>query len=431
MPSTINGVGTHYYGKKNPSTRTAACKSCGKVSVLESYDTRLWFVIVFIPVIPLGRKRITDKCPRCTRHFVADLHQYEQARQLQISAGLERFRRELSAEAALEAHGQLLAFHETEQAAEFRKSALEKFPVHPILRANLAAQLEYAAAYAESSELYEAALKQDPEMPAARVGVARRRMVQGELDQARRLLSFLETAGAGQHHDLGPVDVLSTYFQKAGRHDEALALAAHLLREFPAIGQQHKYRSFVLRSEKALGRFESILPPREHSLRGLFQTEGSPYASWLRAFVIFGGAGALLAGGLFVSNEFIRRHRAITVVNACGSPVRVQVDHEPPVPISGKGVLTVGEGKHHLLMTGAVEQALDVDLTAGFFDRWFNKPLWVLNPGAEAVLQESTVYYAQNPRPGSPRLLVGQPFIAHSPCRSPVRAAAPPDHAQQ
>ena len=65
-------------------------------------------------------------------------------------------------------------------------------------------------------------------------------------------------------------------------------------------------------------------------------------------------------------------------------------------------------------MTGAVEHDLDVDLSAGFFDRWLRKPLWVLNPGSEAVLEESTVYYAENPRPASQRLLVGQPFIALS-----------------
>ena len=78
MPTTVNGIGTHYYGKQNSTSRMAACKSCGKMGVLESYDTRLWFVIVFIPVIPLGRKRITDECPRCRHHFVADLEKYEQ-----------------------------------------------------------------------------------------------------------------------------------------------------------------------------------------------------------------------------------------------------------------------------------------------------------------------------------------------------------------
>src|SRR4028119_1915496 len=117
MPTTYNGIGTHYYGKKNRSERTAACGFCHRVGNLQSYDTRLWFVIVFIPVIPLGRKRIIDLCPHCTRHMAADADSYEQARQLQTSGSLERFRREPSPEAALEAHGQLLAFHDHEQAA--------------------------------------------------------------------------------------------------------------------------------------------------------------------------------------------------------------------------------------------------------------------------------------------------------------------------
>ena len=76
MPTTINGVGTHYYGKKNASVRAGACRSCGRVSNLESYDTRLFVVIVFIPVIPLGRKRIIDSCPFCRRHFVANQGEY-------------------------------------------------------------------------------------------------------------------------------------------------------------------------------------------------------------------------------------------------------------------------------------------------------------------------------------------------------------------
>src|SRR3954453_990530 len=104
MPTTYNGIGTHYYGKKNRSVRTAVCGACHRVGNLESYDTRLWFVILFIPVIPLGRKRIIDKCPSCTRHMAASADAYEVARQLQTSEGLEKYRRQPSPEAALEAH---------------------------------------------------------------------------------------------------------------------------------------------------------------------------------------------------------------------------------------------------------------------------------------------------------------------------------------
>src|SRR4051812_40915606 len=174
MPTTVNGIGTHYYGKKNRVERTAPCRSCHRVGVLTSYDTRLWFVIAFIPVIPLGRKRIIDECPACTRHMVADAAAYEQARQLQTSGSMERYRREPTPEVALEAHGQLLAFHEHEQAAEFRESVLGRFPEHAALRSGLASQLEQAASYEEAAALHDAALELEPDLPEARVGVAMR-----------------------------------------------------------------------------------------------------------------------------------------------------------------------------------------------------------------------------------------------------------------
>ena len=412
MPTTYNGIGTHYYGKKNRTVRTAACHSCNRVGPLESYDTRLWFVIIFIPVIPLKRKRIIDQCRSCTRHYVADADVYEQNKQLQISGALDRFRREPSPEAALQLHGLLLGFHESEQAAQFRASVRQRYPAEAELMAGLAAQLDQASEFGPAFEFYEAALKLQPDLPEARVGVARRKMAEGELDEARNLLDFLETPGAGQHYALGPIDVLSGHYQRQGRHEEALAIAAHLLREIPQAGQQHTFRAFVQRSEKALGRFESILPPREHSLRSLFRGETSVYPKWLRWTIIVGAAMVLLAGGLFINNEYIRRHRTIHVVNACGPGVQVQVDDQPPLTIGNSGWLVVNEGRHRIQLSGAVDETHEVDLQSGFFDRWFRKPAWILNPGGEAVLDQGTLYYAESPPPSQHRLIVGRTFLA-------------------
>src|SRR4051812_26168480 len=213
MPTTVNGIGTHYYGKKNLSTRNGVCGSCHRAGVLESYDTRLWFVVIFIPVIPLGRKRIIDKCPSCTRHMAVSADQYEQARQLQVSEGLDRFRRAPTPEAALGAHAQLLAFRELDQASAFRRTALERFPGHAVLRAALASQLQEVQLFDESAALYRDALDLQPDLPEARVGVARGKMGLGELDEARALLDFLEMPGAGGHYPLAPLDVLSGVYQ--------------------------------------------------------------------------------------------------------------------------------------------------------------------------------------------------------------------------
>ncbi len=412
MPTTYNGIGTHYYGKRDRSVRTAACRSCNRVGELLSYDTRLWFVVFFIPVIPLGRKRIIDQCPACSRHYVAKADAFAQAKQLQTSGSLDHFRREPTPEVALEAHGQLLAFHEHDQAAEFRASVLDRFPEHAGLRAGLAAHLEQVAAYDEAAKLYEDAYQLDPDLPEARVGVARRRMIAGELDEARQLLDFLEVPGAGGHHPLGPLDVLSNYYQRAGRHEEALALGEHLLREIPEAGHQHSFRTFIRTSEKALGRSGSILPERRHSLRGLFRAEGSPYSTGQRRLAMIGLGLVILAAGLLINNEYIRRHRTIRVINVTGQPVQVAVDDATAQAVGGQGSVVVGEGTHRIRLTGPVDETLDVDLRAGFFDRWYLKPAWVLNPGGEAVIEQSTLYYAANPPPSTRRLIVGQGFLA-------------------
>jgi hypothetical protein len=369
MPTTVNGIGTRYYGKRNRSVRTAACRSCNRVANLESYDTRLWFVVIFIPIIPLGRKRVIDACPICTRHFVASADAYEQARQLQVSAAQDQFRREPSPPAALQVHATLLGFHEREQAAKFRQTVRERFPADAELVAGLAAQLEHAGGYQEAGELYEAAHRLQPELPEARVAVAMRKMAAGELDDARRLLDFLEVPGAGQHYPLGPIDSLSIHYQNQGRHDEALQIAAHLIREIPEAGQQHKFRAFVTRSEKALGRYESILPAREHSVRGLFRGEGHVYSNRLRTVVIGIVAAVLLAGGLAINNEYIRQHRTLLVVNACGAPVQVKVDDQPPQTVADTGRIVLGEGRHHIQLSGAVDEAHDVNLEASYIDR--------------------------------------------------------------
>src|SRR5690242_15484257 len=127
MPTTYNGIGTHYYGRRNLEKRQGPCEQCGRIVELTSYDTRLWFVVVFIPIIPLGRKRVLDQCAVCRRHFVLELQKWETAKQTEISTALEKFRSSGTPESAIEAHQALLRFHQSAQATEFRLLMRTKF----------------------------------------------------------------------------------------------------------------------------------------------------------------------------------------------------------------------------------------------------------------------------------------------------------------
>ena len=76
MPQRINGIGTSYLGKSNVLSRTGECEACRRGAHLTSYDTRLWFTFFFIPVIPLGKKRILDYCASCTTHRAVPLAEW-------------------------------------------------------------------------------------------------------------------------------------------------------------------------------------------------------------------------------------------------------------------------------------------------------------------------------------------------------------------
>ena len=137
MPITYNSVGTRYSGKRNVETRTAACHSCGRHVTLTSYDTRLFFVILYIPLIPLARKRIIDECPVCRRHYALDAEKWETQKQLGISGALDTYETSPTPEAAMELHQTMLNFHQRAQAAEFRRGMVEKFGENAHVRAYL------------------------------------------------------------------------------------------------------------------------------------------------------------------------------------------------------------------------------------------------------------------------------------------------------
>jgi tetratricopeptide (TPR) repeat protein len=416
MPTTYNGIGTHYYGKKNQEARHATCQQCGCAAVLTSYDTRLWFVIFFIPVIPLGRKRIINQCPACTRHYVSDLRKWDTTKQLEISGALDKFRSNPTPEAAIEAHQALVTFHQTAEAAEFRQAMRTKFPENAKVHAYLGAVLEHLGQPGESAEAFAKALALRPDMPEARVGMAKNHIRAKRFAEARGLLDFLEKPGANQLYSLEPLETLALALQKDGRHEEALQLFSTILEALPALGQHTGFRKNVEKSEKALRRQNSILPARKFSWKRLIGVDptatrlAGPQVTW-RGLAWVGAIAALVLLGCIVRNEYVRRHRTLHVVNALSQPATVEVRGVGRVQVRhGTAKLTLREGRHHASITGVAPEELDFELRSGFFDRWFNDPVWVLNVGGAAVLTLTSATYSQNAPPPSLSFHFGQTF---------------------
>ncbi len=428
MPSTYNGIGTHYYGHKNSETRSATCHSCGRAANLESYDTRLWFVVVFIPVIPLGRKRIIDQCPFCKRHYAVDADQWETSKQLNVSGAMERYQSDQTPETAMEAHQQLLNFHQNAEATEFRREIEEKFRQNAKLQAYLGVALSGKGMAADATQYFQRALELRPDLPEARVGMALDHIRNNRLAEARKLLDFLETPGAVQLYSLEPLETLANAYQRAGQHEEALQLYHCLIEALPHAGQISGFRKTVQKSEKALKRKETMLPKRKFSWKNFFgrnqqRSAKVPVLTW-RGLAILTGLIVIGVSIAAVRNEYVRRHRTLYIVSGLKEPATVEIRGVGTMRTSARAEgMKLGEGKYHAVVSGPLREEFDFEVRTDYWDRFSGDPVWVLNVGGSALLLESHVTY-QRDSPPPPKLVphFGRPFEKIEPITHPFVA---------
>jgi Flp pilus assembly protein TadD len=315
------------------------------------------------------------------------LDKWEEQRQLAVSGALAAYEASPTAEAGIAAYSQMLRFHQRDRAKTLARELEERFPQEAKLHAFLGdmALDDYDIESARLS--FQRAFDLRPEMPEARIGQATIQRLDGKLDEARSLLDFMIKPGAGQLHDLSQVELLGDALARAGCHQEGLDLYLHLLNEFPAIGQAGNFRDKVKKLEKQLGLQSSSLPKRDMSLPGLMKSNA-------RGWILGGGAATLFVLVMVGYNEWIRRHRTLTVVNVTGQPVEVSVDGGAPVTCSEELTeLNLAEGKHVATIGGATPETVDLEVSSGYFLRWIRRPVWLLNIGGQAVISSYTAVY--------------------------------------
>lgn len=409
MPTTYNGCGTHYWGKKNLVKRLGRCPHCQREGELSSYDTRLCVVILFLPIIPLKRMRILDYCPSCTRHYAMQSAKWEATKQLEVSGALDRFRTDPTPENGMAAHQQLVNFHQLDQATSFRQTLAERFGDNANVHAYLGGSLQQLGKVEESLVHFTKAHSLRPDLPEARIGVAQGFIRQGRLDEARTLLDFLEQPGASQLYPMEPLNLLAKAYQGAQRHTEALGLFTVLQKELPHLAEEGWFRKRVAQSEKAAGSTESQLPKLKFSFKRLL-TLGGP--SPARTLALVGIVLALVLLGLGISNEYIRRHRTLHIVNANPGPATVQLESVGEIKVGSQvRAVTLAEGRYLARISGPTNQEIELRIQSDYWDRWFNDPAWVLNIGGKALLVQSSVTYGQHPPPPGISFLFGETFL--------------------
>ena len=251
MPATINGIGTHYYGAKNRSARVDTCKQCGRSATLSSYDTREWFCVLFIPLIPMRKFRIMNDCSRCRKHF--RIAQDEFAKKLaEQTAPLKRAIRSAprDPQPAIELIRTLIGWEMRAEAARELDSAIAAFPQNVDLIA-LAGQLAVDQnQFDRAVSLYERGYAIDPQNAGVTYGYA---WVLQHLERWDKAIPILQKAVTQDRNKNGALYLLGKSQMKLSHWNDALNAFQQLLAAEPSYQKDKALLRMVRDCKRQLG----------------------------------------------------------------------------------------------------------------------------------------------------------------------------------
>ncbi|WP_372719728.1 tetratricopeptide repeat protein [Novipirellula sp.] len=259
MPTTINGIGTQYYGKKNPRIYHDRCDSCGAHCQMTDYETGYYFVVLFIPLIPMGKKQILGDCSNCRRHRVMPLHQWNQLREEAIDTGMAKLAEAPNEpQRAIELLGTLTVFNRPEEAMDLASATLQSHQDDIDVQLGIGSWYENQGRKLEAESCFQRAIELDPEYPPCVRIAAINLLESGQPKLAAQQMESLRHPS--ENYEPALFLMLAQSYAGAGDHDAALREYADVFANVPEAATDKAIRKQVKKSEKALGRSESILP---------------------------------------------------------------------------------------------------------------------------------------------------------------------------
>lgn len=261
MPTTINGIGTQYYGKRNPRVYNAVCESCGNHTKLTDYETGYYFVVIFIPLIPLGKKQILGDCAACRRHRVLPLKEWERMREEAIDEGMAALAANPNDPSkAIELLGTMTVFNRMEDAFDLAGATAQSHADDVDMQLGLGGWYEEQGRTAAGDECFQRAISLQPDYPPCL------RVAAIDLIQAGKPSAAAEKLAKFRHpselFEPALFVMLASCYQEQNQHEEALNEFKLLIDAVPEVGKDKQIRKQVKKSEKAAGRADTILPKK-------------------------------------------------------------------------------------------------------------------------------------------------------------------------
>ncbi|MHC4623821.1 MAG: tetratricopeptide repeat protein [Planctomycetota bacterium] len=394
MPTVYNGVGTWYSGKSNVFRDYGECESCGREVILSSYDTTLYFVVIFVPLIPLGKKRVIWQCPVCKKHRHVSLAKWRQGKEKAL--GEARAKYEANPRDRNAAEELVSAFISYQEQDGFLEAVPEIAENHGRdaklmkLVGRFYASLGYLA---EADEALCASLwvGEDREVNEMLAEVLVRKL---EPDAAGPYLQHLiDEQVSGK---VGLLVFLAEGYQAVGEHGKALEVLDKAANIWSGLKKNKRYKQVRTVSEKNRSTGKRV---KSKSLEPVAQSAPAP--DWRAQIARAAGPAVLaLVLAIYIGAAYrAGRSQDVYFVNGLSRPYTVKVNRAAhllrplrPVNVSvpeGPVVVEVADGPNVPSRT--------FEVRTSFWLRPFVKKTFVINPdGVAPVLLEKTYYAPDN-----------------------------------
>jgi tetratricopeptide (TPR) repeat protein len=379
---------------------------------LESYDTTLFFVCFFVPLIPLGKKRILEQCPYCRKHRLLPLEQWEESKKRDTADLLQRLHTAPDDKSVMLRAIQLsMAYQDPAMLDQLAEAAAETAGDDATVLGQLGFAYAYFARRESAVRAFEASLslRDDPEIH-RQLGLALLKL--GRTDEAEPHLRPILAEREGQNAPL--IYYLIEAYQAEGRHDKALELADERDAAFPELATDKLNKKQRAASQRHLTTGKRLKP--------VFLSEsgqtGFREGNWTARLPLIIGPVVILGllAWYLIAATVEGRSRRVYLVNGWDAPYTAVVNGEAYTVQPGPPKqIRVAEGEISVEVRNGNPgiQPLTVQIETPFFSRPFSHHTFVINPDELAVLSLEDIEYAQNPPPRKPGKLFAGEALRH------------------
>lgn len=415
MPYTLNGVGTTYYGNTNSSTRQGICHSCKRQASLTSYDTMHWFVVLFVPLIPLGRKRIIDQCGHCRRHLVMELSAWNNILEQRDESALLLKENPTDPQLAK----QLLRFAVTTNdltlVDDVTRIVEKHMPDNLDLWLSLASCYAHFQRYVELERVLYSVVALDSN-PSYRLMLADTLLRLKKPDDAVPFLTHI--VENNRTEDAEMLVFLGQVYQELGRHEEALLAFENAGDLVPDLGKKKELKKTIKKLSKdsqsllarsQMGAVEKV--QADKTFVELEKKKNRKRMGLVAAIIV-----ALVFSIISIISFAKAYNHTIYLVNGMPRAYTVQVNGKSiQLPALRTRRMHVAEGTVEVTCTDPLVAygTQTMQYTSSFFGRLFDDRVIVLNPDRAAILEYQTIIYAKRDTPdvkAPPSVVTGGQF---------------------